>query len=112
LHADGKRESDTGVGSAPELERSGLPKVHPVCARWRCPGLPSPRASRAVLIAVNVNPYYRTVADVAAYSRENQLATIPSWHFLTGPLASLRTAWRGPGLPARRARRATGRRGR
>lgn len=51
-------------------------------------------ASRAVFIAVNVNPYYRGVADVAGYSREQQLVTIPSWHFLTGPLASLRAVWR------------------
>jgi cytochrome oxidase Cu insertion factor (SCO1/SenC/PrrC family) len=51
-------------------------------------------ASRAVFIAVNVNPYFRGVADVAAYSREHQLAAIPSWHFFTGPLTSLTTAWR------------------
>jgi len=54
--------------------------------------------SRAVFIAVNVNPYYHAVADVAAYSREHQLATIPSWHFFTGPLASLRTTWRTYGI--------------
>jgi cytochrome oxidase Cu insertion factor (SCO1/SenC/PrrC family) len=51
-----------------------------------------------VFLAVNVNPYFRGVADVAAYSREHQLAAIPSWHFLTGPLASLRTAWRAYGI--------------
>jgi cytochrome oxidase Cu insertion factor (SCO1/SenC/PrrC family) len=50
-------------------------------------------ASRAVFIAVNVNPYHLGVADVAAYSREHQLAAIPSWHFFTGPLASLRSVW-------------------
>ncbi len=51
-------------------------------------------ASRAVFVAVNVNPYFRSVRDVAAFSREHQLTTIPSWHFLTGPLASLRAVWR------------------
>ncbi len=51
-------------------------------------------ASRAVFMAVNVNPYFRSVRDVAAFSREHQLITIPSWHFLTGPLASLRAVWR------------------
>lgn len=50
-------------------------------------------ARRAVFIAVNVNPYYRTTGDMAAYSAEHQLTTIPSWHFLTGPLASLRAVW-------------------
>ena len=49
-------------------------------------------ASRAVFIAVNVNPYFRSVADVAAYSQEHQLTAIPSWHFLTGS---------SPGPPAK-----------
>jgi cytochrome oxidase Cu insertion factor (SCO1/SenC/PrrC family) len=51
-------------------------------------------APRAVFIAVNVKPYFRGVADVSAYSQEHQLAAIPSWHFFTGPPASLKTAWR------------------
>jgi len=51
-------------------------------------------ATRAVFIAVNVNPYFHGVADVAAYSAEHQLTTIPSWHFLTGPVASLKAVWR------------------
>ncbi len=46
-------------------------------------------ASRAVFIAVNVNPCYPGVASMAAYSTEHQLTTIPSWHFFTGPLATL-----------------------
>lgn len=50
-------------------------------------------ARRAVFIAVNVNPYYRSVANVAAFTSEHQLGTIPSWHFLTGTLASLRAVW-------------------
>jgi cytochrome oxidase Cu insertion factor (SCO1/SenC/PrrC family) len=50
-------------------------------------------APQAVFIAVNVNPYHRGVSDVAAYSAEHQLVTIPSWHFFTGPLASLRSVW-------------------
>ena len=50
-------------------------------------------ASRVVFIAVNVNAYHHQVADVAAFSREQQLNTIPSWHFLTGPVASLQAVW-------------------
>ena len=50
-------------------------------------------ASRVVFIAVNVNAYHHEVADVAAFSREQQLNTIPSWHFLTGPVASLQAVW-------------------
>jgi cytochrome oxidase Cu insertion factor (SCO1/SenC/PrrC family) len=52
-----------------------------------------PAASRAVFIAVNVNPYYRGVASMAAYSSEHQLTTIPSWYYVTGTLASLKAVW-------------------
>ena len=55
-------------------------------------------ASRVVFAAVNVNPYHLGVRDVAAYSREHQLTSIPSWHFLTGPLPALRAVWRGYGI--------------
>ena len=58
-------------------------------------------ASRAVFIAVNVNPYHLHVSDVAAYSGEHQLITIPSWHFFTGPLASLRAVWRAYNIEVR-----------
>ena len=47
------------------------------------------QASGAVFLAVNVNPYFHGVRDVASYSAEHQLTTVPSWHFLTGPTAAL-----------------------
>jgi hypothetical protein len=50
-------------------------------------------APQAVFIAVNVNPYFHAVSDVAAYSAEHQLTAIPSWHFLTGPLPTLKAVW-------------------
>jgi cytochrome oxidase Cu insertion factor (SCO1/SenC/PrrC family) len=46
-----------------------------------------------VFIAVNVNPYHRAVADVAAYSSAQRLSSIGSWHFVTGSLKSLRAVW-------------------
>jgi len=46
-----------------------------------------------VFAAVNVNRYHLQVADVAAFSSEQRLSTIPSWHFLTGSYPSLRAAW-------------------
>ena len=52
------------------------------------------RAGKVVFAAINVNQYYATVASMAAYSREHQLSTVPTWHFLTGPLPALKTAWR------------------
>jgi cytochrome oxidase Cu insertion factor (SCO1/SenC/PrrC family) len=54
--------------------------------------------ARAVFVAVNVNPYYRSTGAIAAYTREHGLATIPSWHFLTGTLAGLRAIWRAYGI--------------
>jgi cytochrome oxidase Cu insertion factor (SCO1/SenC/PrrC family) len=56
------------------------------------------RASRVVFAAVNVNRYHLRVADVAAYSREQQLDTLPSWRFLTGPYPQLRAVWRAYGV--------------
>jgi cytochrome oxidase Cu insertion factor (SCO1/SenC/PrrC family) len=50
-------------------------------------------ASRVTFVGVNVNPYHLGVSDVAAFSREQRLFTIPSWHYFTGTLDSLRTVW-------------------
>jgi protein SCO1 len=53
-----------------------------------------PLAAKVAFIAVNVNQYHATVADMAAYSREHALTTIPGWHFFTGPVPALRSTWR------------------
>ena len=53
-----------------------------------------PAAGKVVFIAINVNQYHASVADMAAYSRHEALNTIPSWHFFTGPVPALKTAWR------------------
>jgi cytochrome oxidase Cu insertion factor (SCO1/SenC/PrrC family) len=50
-------------------------------------------ASHVVFLAVNVNRYHLQVADVAAFSAEQRLTAIPSWHFLTGSYGSLRAVW-------------------
>jgi cytochrome oxidase Cu insertion factor (SCO1/SenC/PrrC family) len=52
------------------------------------------QASKVVFAAINVNQYHATVHDMAAFSTAHQLNTIPSWHFFTGPLPALLTAWR------------------
>ena len=51
-------------------------------------------AGKVAFVAINVNQYHASVADMAAYSAQHQLNTIPAWHFFTGPLAALKTAWR------------------
>ena len=53
-----------------------------------------PLASKVVFAAVNVNQYFTSVHDMAAYSAEHQLNSIPNWHFFTGPVPTLRAAWR------------------
>jgi cytochrome oxidase Cu insertion factor (SCO1/SenC/PrrC family) len=50
-------------------------------------------AARVVFVAVNVNRYHLRVADVAAFSREQRLTQVPSWHFLTGSYPSLAAVW-------------------
>lgn len=51
------------------------------------------KASRVVFAVVNVNRYHLGVADVAAFSGEQRLTTIPSWHFFTGSYHRLRAVW-------------------
>ncbi len=53
-----------------------------------------PHASKIVFAAINVNQYHASVADMAAYSAQHQLNTVPGWHFFTGPRPALKTAWR------------------
>jgi cytochrome oxidase Cu insertion factor (SCO1/SenC/PrrC family) len=55
-------------------------------------------AAQVVFAAVNVNQFFNRVSDVAAFSNGHQLSSIPSWHFLTGPVDSLQAAWRGYGV--------------
>jgi cytochrome oxidase Cu insertion factor (SCO1/SenC/PrrC family) len=54
-----------------------------------------PLAGKVVFAAVNVNQYHAGVSDMMAYSREQRLITIPSWHFFTGPVPDLREVWDG-----------------
>jgi cytochrome oxidase Cu insertion factor (SCO1/SenC/PrrC family) len=55
-------------------------------------------ASRVVFVAVNVNQYHARVADVATFSQEHQLNTIPSWHFVTGSANALKSVWKSYGI--------------
>ena len=53
-----------------------------------------PAARNVAFVAINVNQYHASVADMAAYSRQEDLNAIPSWHFFTGPVPALKNAWR------------------
>jgi protein SCO1 len=50
-------------------------------------------AGRVVFAGINVNPYHTRGQDVLAFSREQQLTTIPDWHYFTGPVPRLRPVW-------------------
>ena len=52
-----------------------------------------PLAGRVVFAGINVNPYHTRVQDVLAFSTEQQLTTIPDWHYFTGPVPRLRPVW-------------------
>ena len=52
------------------------------------------QAGKVVFAAINVNQYHATVANMATFSNAQRLNTIPSWHFFTGPVPALQTAWR------------------
>jgi len=56
------------------------------------------KASSVVFVAVNVNQYYTSVADMMKFSNEHRLNTIPSWHFLTGSVKDLKSIWRNYGI--------------
>jgi protein SCO1 len=51
-------------------------------------------SSKVVFAAINVNQYHASVRDMAAYSAQHQMSAIPGWHFFTGPVPALKTAWR------------------
>lgn len=51
-----------------------------------------------VFLAVNVNRHALSVATVLAFSKEHRLTTIPTWHFLTGALPTLRRIWHQYGI--------------
>jgi cytochrome oxidase Cu insertion factor (SCO1/SenC/PrrC family) len=55
-------------------------------------------ASRVVFVAVNVNQYYTSVADMASFSRDHRLDSIPSWYFFTGSPSTLKAVWRDYGV--------------
>ncbi|MFI4971217.1 MAG: SCO family protein [Hyphomicrobiales bacterium] len=50
-------------------------------------------ASHVVFVAVNVNRFFNKVSDVARFSSDHQLDSIPTWHFFTGSESDLKSVW-------------------
>jgi cytochrome oxidase Cu insertion factor (SCO1/SenC/PrrC family) len=49
---------------------------------------------RVELVAINYNPLYTQVSYIQAFDRQEGLATVPNWLFLTGTRAQLEQVWR------------------
>jgi cytochrome oxidase Cu insertion factor (SCO1/SenC/PrrC family) len=50
------------------------------------------------LVAVVANPDYRSTAFTQAFDRQEGLATVPNWRYLTGSLSQLSAVWRQYGV--------------
>jgi len=54
--------------------------------------------NRVELVAVNLNPLYSQVSYLQAFDREEGLAGIPDWRYLTGSPAQLQPVWKNYGI--------------
>src|SRR5262249_44650993 len=52
------------------------------------------RAHDVELVAIVANPVYRSAAYTRAFDRQEGLAALPNWLFLTGSLGQLQRSWR------------------
>jgi cytochrome oxidase Cu insertion factor (SCO1/SenC/PrrC family) len=58
------------------------------------------RAADVELVAIVANPLYRGVAYTRAFDRQEQLAHLPNWLYLTGTLPQLQQAWKNYAVAA------------
>ncbi|MFC4245144.1 redoxin domain-containing protein [Gryllotalpicola reticulitermitis] len=52
-----------------------------------------------VFVAINANPYYPSVSDTLAWSKQHGLAALPNWYYGTGSPAQLSATWKAWGEP-------------
>ena len=52
------------------------------------------RSRGVVFVAVNVNQYHESVADVKKFSNEHGLSKLNNWYFLTGSTSQLQKVWK------------------
>jgi cytochrome oxidase Cu insertion factor (SCO1/SenC/PrrC family) len=50
------------------------------------------------LVAINYNPLYTQVSYIQAFDRQEGLADVPNWLYLTGTVAQLKQVWRRYGV--------------
>jgi cytochrome oxidase Cu insertion factor (SCO1/SenC/PrrC family) len=51
-----------------------------------------------VMVAVDTNPLYRSLASIQTFNDNEGLANSPSWYFLTGSLDQLKSVWSAYGV--------------
>jgi cytochrome oxidase Cu insertion factor (SCO1/SenC/PrrC family) len=56
------------------------------------------QGAQVELVAVVANPVYRSVAITRAFDRQEGLASVPNWLYLTGSLSQLSQVWRHYGV--------------
>ena len=56
-------------------------------------------SSQVELVAINYNPLYTQLSYLQAFDRQERLAGVPNWRYLTGTRAQLQQAWHSYGLP-------------
>jgi cytochrome oxidase Cu insertion factor (SCO1/SenC/PrrC family) len=58
------------------------------------------KAKSVELVAVAANPLYYTAPYLTAFNRQEDLAGVRNWTYLTGPLPTLRKVWASYGISA------------
>jgi cytochrome oxidase Cu insertion factor (SCO1/SenC/PrrC family) len=57
-----------------------------------------PLAKRVEIVAIDSNPVFHTVGDVAAFTRSHGLSDLPNWHFLAGSANDLQSVLSAYGI--------------
>src|SRR5262245_2511641 len=72
-----------------------------IAQEFRAAGQLLGAASKQVeLVAIVTNPIYHQVADTVAFDRQEHLAQVPNWLYLTGSVPQLRQVWKNYGISA------------
>jgi cytochrome oxidase Cu insertion factor (SCO1/SenC/PrrC family) len=70
-----------------------------IAQEFRAAGqLLGPSASRVELVAIAANPVFYQRVYTEAFTRQEGLAQVPNWQFLTGPVPILRKVWADYGI--------------
>jgi cytochrome oxidase Cu insertion factor (SCO1/SenC/PrrC family) len=65
-----------------------------IAQEFRAAGQMLGNTQHVELVAINYNPIYTQVSYIQAFDRQEGLATVPNWLFLTGTRAQLELVWR------------------